>query len=524
MSNENQMYIEAAAADSITPAVMDYLGKAVNVFAPTPFEGLGLSVFDLAKSGMKTVTADNYQFEIPKMTDLLPHTRNVPSFGSETSLESVTNKLAVSVGVEAGAGFFSAGVKGYYERSNSRNAYTYYAYVKNSISFADIDLNNLNPEYFSDDFAADLGMLPGECTSGTYPQFAHFFEKWGLYFLRRCSLGGELDAFNAVSISNSTTLQSAAVDIDAQYNGVFYQGGFSSSVTDKQSWQTFSSSSRTNLYIQGGSLQTQSRIMGLNMLQPGSQSVEAFADWENSLPITPTPVDMYLAPIWNLQGDAARRNAIRQAAAQYVTTVTINTYVNYPGPGYSSGEQWDDNAAVYVNNVYTPPVSSVEGGFQVVVLDRLNPGAGPVSNKFYSYNPDNWQSTYEEMYQNMYNDVKEYDSNHILVFCSRQLFGGAFPTRDMANYFGDVLGVAQELNAWANSSGRKSSNGRVTVLFYVVGVPNLGYNKGSGFYGDLWEQNTIFRTARFLSGASVVLQEDNSAKIVSFQQKTALNE
>jgi hypothetical protein len=513
------MYIKAAEVGSIAPAVMDYLGKTVDVFAATPFQGLGLSVFDLSKSGMKTVTADNYTFEIPRMTDLLPHSRQVPSYGSETSVERVANKLAASIGVEGKAGFFSAGLKAKYEESNTSQSYTYYAYVKNSIAFADIDLNNLNPEYFSDDFANDLGSLPAECTSETYPQFARFFHKWGLYFLKRCSLGGELNAFNAVNAYKSTSLQSAELDLKAQYEGMFYSGKFSADVTDTQSWKTFSQYSQTTLYIQGGSLESQTRIMGLNMLEPGNNSVDAFANWTNTIPITPTPAEMYFDPIWDLQSDATKRNALREAARQYITTINFNTYVHYAGS--PAGEVWEDRVAVSVNNVYIPPSSTDAPGFQVMVLDRLNPDAGPVSNKLYTYDADNWQNTYEQMYQAMYNYVKSLDANHIVIFSSQHLYGGAFPTRDMADYFADVMGVSKELNTWANSEARKSSNGKITVLFYVVGVPNLGYNKGSGFYGNLFEEYGSFTTANFSSGASVVLEEDHSARIISFQQKTS---
>lgn len=512
---KEQLLQKAAQQKTLAPAIIDYLGTAVDVFAPTPAEGLGLSIFDFSKAETKTVEIAGIELDIPSIVNLLPNTKISQQAGAKTSVISVANEISASVGVEGRAGMFSAGIKASYSQSNTDSSEAYYAYMYESVSFAEMLLNTQDSKYFSDDFAKDLNALPSTLDKKGMQAYSQFFHKWGLYYLSHCGLGGELDTLNAVSKNNSTSTTTAQVDLSAQYQGLFYSGKFEASVTGSQSWQSFSSFSQTQFYITGGSPGAQGKILSLDPMKPSQTSVDAHVEWLNSLAMTPSPTQMYMRPISELAG--AKQSVMNEAASRYVTSVEFSTNLTYNGytsQGGGSGEEWSGQAAVYVNGSYVPPANVKNPGFQVTILDRLN-ASNIVANEFFGYDQSNWQNSYEQMYHEMLSFLQRYGNDNIVILASDEVYGGAYPTTEMQNYLNKILGVGATLEKWANNQGgRKSAHGEVTVLFYVVGVPNNGLNSGYGFYQGLFEYYGNSKTYSNINGASLLLNSDLKTTIV----------
>lgn len=493
---------------TIAPAIVNYLGTGVNVFAPTPIEGLGLSIFDFSKADTKVVGIDGLEVEIPTIVNLFPNPHFKKTSGSKTSMEAVSNELATSVGVKAGAGLFSGGIKGNFKASRKDATYGYYTYLYESIGYAEMRLSTYDPQYFSDDFAADLDALPATYSQESYPQFASFFEKWGLYFLDHSRLGGELDATNAVITSSNTSTYSAETDINAQYQGLFYSGSFDASVTGTQSWASFSEFSETQFYIEGGTPATQGAIAGINPLEPSQQTVDDHTAWLESLAKAPAPVHMQFQPIASLAGNKAQ--AMNEAAYVYITSVQFATELKVSSE-YAG--IWNGETSIHVNGVYIEPQESNQTGFQVVVLDRNNP-ATIVNNRFFSYDLDNWENTYEAMYNEMYSFLQPITDDNIVVFSSIGVILGAFPTPNMQNYFTNILGCGKALQMWANDKATiLSGGGVVTNLYYGVGVPNNGLGAGAAYYFDMYYEFKNYKVYRNLNGASLVLKSSGKTTI-----------
>ena len=498
----------AAEQGTITPAIIDYLGTGVNVFAPNPIEGLGLSIFDFSKAGTKMRDIGGIEVEIPSIVSLLPNPRYESTTGSSTSMESVSNDLAASVGVKGNAGMFSGGIKGSFKASRQDASYGYFTYLYETIGYAEMSLNSYDPQYFLDDFAADLDALPATYSQESYPQFAAFFEKWGLYFLGYAHLGGELDATNAVVTDSTTSTYSAQVDINAQYKGLFYSGSFESSVTASQSWASFSEKSETQFYIQGGTPATQGAIASINPLDPSQQTVDEHNAWLESLAESPAPINMQFQPIAILAGDKAQ--AMNEAANVYITSVQFATELTFDN---ETTGLWDGGTAVHVDGRYIAPAASNETGFQVVVLDRQNP-ATVVDNRFFSYDRDNWENTYEAMYNDMYSFLSPISDDHIVVFNSIGILLATFPTSNMQTYFTNVLGCGKALQQWSNDKATYTSGGGVVAhLYYGVGVPGNGIGAGSAYSYDMYGEFFSYTTYRNLNGASLVLKSSGKTTI-----------
>lgn len=506
----------AVEQGTITPAIVDYLGTSVDVFAKNPIAGLGLKVFDFSKAGVKPVSIDGVEIDIPEIVDLLPNSKINQTAGSKTSMDVVSNELAASMGVKGDAGLFSAGVKASFRTSNKSAAYAFYSYVYESISYAEMKLNSIDSKYFTDDFASDLNALPESFSQDNYPQFATFFEKWGLYYLFHSGLGGELDTTNAVATSDSTTTATAQVDLSAQYKGLYYAGSFDASVTASASWSVFSSESVTQAYIQGGSLEAQGKVLAINPLEPSDNTVNAHTDWLKSLSENPAPTQMYFKPISGLAG--SKKAAMDEAAHFYISSIQFASDLQFVKNTGSGGGTWNGGTAVYVNGVYERATSLENPGYQVLVLDRNQPSK-VIDNRFFSFQRDNWENTYEQMYHDMYQFLEPIGNDCIVVFNSFQMLGGAFPTPDMQNYFTNVIGTGKALQQWAdNSTVQQTGNGETVVVFDGTGIPNNGLGSGAGYFLGLFTPFYTVTTYRILNGATLVLGSNGKTEIMSAAQ------
>ncbi len=508
----NLLFEKAVEAGTITPAIVDYLGRGMNVLASTPGEGLLLKIFDWDKSGYKPVEADGKSFEIPEITSILPAPSSYTRQSSQTSISSISDKLTASMGISLkGYGCYSGGIKSNFEMSNTRDSQGYYAYYENNLMFGDIILDNESAQYFTDEFQNDLDALPETYDGSNFAPFGNFFDKWGLYFVSKCSLGGAVNAYNAVSIQSQTSLQSASVDLSAQYKGLFYQGSFDASVTGTSSWQVFSSDSETQLQVFGGSLKTQQALLGLDLLSPGPASVQAGESWADTIASNPYPLDIQSRPIYELAGD--KKDAINQASKDYLTSIQFNTSEHLVNPYHDT---YGGRSTVLVNNKLVIPTDTANPGFQVVVLQRQAP-VQIVSNEFYSYDLNNWQNTYETMYKEMAQNLEPYDESYIVVLCSVNLYTAVYPTPAFAHYLTDVLGVSADILAtWEKDSTAAYED--TSQLFYVAGIPNLGPGTASVLSQYMGRSEIVSQHVIATTGATITLKGDGSGQILSFQE------
>lgn len=499
--------------ETLVSAMVDYLGSTVDVFADNPQQGIGLSIFDYSKIPTREVIFNGEEVRLPVNVKLLPLPTFDVSSGSSTSMDSTSNAISASLGVKAGYGFFSAGAKAKFSASSNSASQFYYTYVYESIALGSLELLSWDPAYFSDDFKADLDALPANFSKDDYPQLARFLEKWGMYFVMACGLGGELDAFNSVAVNSSTTEISAQADLTAQYKGLLYSGEFDASITGSSSWSTFSKLSETQFHVEGGSAATQGKIVAMNPMEPSPKTVEANVEWLESLAEAPSPNQMRLKPISQLAGDKAM--ALEKAAETYVTAVEFNTSLNYHAPADTPWYgTWVGRGTVYVNGHFQQSPNVVDPGFQVVIVDRYDPSR-IVANEFFSYDDADWQLSYPTMYEEMMEFLNGFGNEHIVVLCSQEIRGGAFPTEAMQNYLVNVLGVADGVETWARSSGRQSNNGLSRTLFYAVGVPDSGFNSGAWFSKGFHESYNSYRSYRNQNGASIRLDSNLKSAIQS---------
>ena len=492
--------------NAFAPAAVAYLGMGVDVFAPSPTEGLvhQLAIFDFNKCGTKIVDIDrNLRVELPEIVNMYPTSAYQAHTGSTTSKTATSNQISIGVGVEAGYNMFSAGVNTKFTKSNSKKNFAYYTSHIEKIAMADISLNTRSEEYFSDEFLEDLNALPENAAGDNYENYAQFFRKWGLYFLTYGSLGGDLSAYNAVQSSDVTTTNSCEVNMKAQFNALFYSGGLSTSVTNSESWSVYSEYSTTEFYISGGSPEKQGAVVSVDPLKPSQASVDAHTEWLQSVAIYPSVTNLQFDPIWTLAG--SKRDAMKDAADRYVTAVGFHTNLNKD----NSPTVWSGLTAVYVNNEYHAPSQMDKPGFQVVIINRNDPNQ--ITNHFFGYDYDTWQASSVKMYNEMYEFLQGYNDQYTVVLAAQNMNTGAYPTAEMQNYLEYTLGVEKALMEWSRHENRTSNNGMQLLNFTVVSSPGVAYNEGAGFFFSAHWRDPMYIVLS--TGASVLLNGDGSPTI-----------
>lgn len=497
---------KAAALGTVTPAVIDYVGSGVDVWAPTPFDGLGLSLFDFSKCPTKTVTVGGQTITIPVIVDLLQTPGLVSNQFSSTSKTETSNEIAVEAGVKVKYGLFSGGANVAYKESNTTRNSVYYTNLVDEVSFADVLLNNLDPQYFATDFVNDLDGLPAAVDQSTYPLFGRFFAKWGIYYLNRCSLGGSLNAYNAVVINDNTNTNSSKSDISGQYDGLFVSGSFSASLTTSYSWATYSRESTTKIAITGGTPAEQAAVAHVDPLKPSLDTVAAYQNWLGTTATTPAVNRLKFNPIAELAGN--KRDQVSKAIGMYMTNVTINLdRKRKPNAIYF----WDGLGQIWLNDVHVPISDGTKPGFDVCIIDRKD--SAKVVTRFFGYTEANWQVEAPKMYLDLLNYLKTYDSNYTIVLCAQSMGNGACPPAEFVDYTTNVLGAGTAAKSWVQDTNM-SGDGLRSVCYMLISSPNIGNNAGASQFIDMYAYNPPATTFSYQGAATMVLEADYSARLI----------
>ena len=121
-----------------------------------------------------------------------------------------------------------------------------------------------------------------------------------------------------------------------------------------------------------------------------------------------------------------------------------------------------------------PADSGSETGFQAIVFARNDPGT-ILHNKYYSYDPATWQTSYPTMYTDMFTDLSAAtlaSEDNIVVLRSSSLMKECFPSGDFCNFLTETLGIeTSALNRWKFDVNSTSVGGMVDV--YLVAQPNV---------------------------------------------------
>lgn len=469
-------HLPALASDAARAAIVEYLGHGFDLFESSTFKSiLPTAIFDYSKCGTKKVTSGGVTYDIPSIVDFMPASSVDHQSGCHQTLVGIEETLAASVGIQGSYGLFNAGLKASFEKSSEYTADRLYAYRFTQVGLGTFTLDSQASEYFGDEFKSAIDTLPSTFTAANFPAFREFFNRFGVRYLTSFAAGGQLQMFNAVATTQSTSTQSGQADLNAQYEGLFVKGSFEASVTGSQSWKDFSKYSETVIKAQGGSMDSIAALTGVDPLSPSADTVSAYTGWVSSVATAAVPVQMGFSRISQLCGDKAA--AVDQAAQAYAAGIyfrTVYQYIQTPPTDFP-------NHAIYgtvsINGTMVTPSNppadpSTAYGFQAIVFAKDDPGT-ILHNKFYSYTPANWQTSYPDMYTAMYTDLSGANlqsENNIVILRSSNLLTRCYPSGDFYTYLLETLGISQDaFFNWRNLVMNSYPNELMDA--YVVGQP-----------------------------------------------------
>jgi hypothetical protein len=213
--------------------------------------------------------------------------------------------MSASVGIKGSYGGFSGEMKASYANEFQSNTRYSFAYIKQYIPLAYLELKDSAKNYLTAGFKQRVAQLPVSLGSDLSP-FEQFFQDFGIYYTSFIVIGGSVRFTSAVSKSSQLTVDDLSFSASAQYKAVTEVGSFGADVTGKAYWKNYLQSSQGHTYVEvSGGLDD--KISALQQAfdpdNPSSVSVNRFSDWSKSIAEDPGVVDFKLSPIWGLCGD-----------------------------------------------------------------------------------------------------------------------------------------------------------------------------------------------------------------------------
>ncbi|HLZ55727.1 MAG TPA: MAC/perforin domain-containing protein [Ktedonosporobacter sp.] len=453
----------------------NFVGQGFNIFGTYDANSFIKPLFNYADAPTHPITIDNIVYQVPVYVIHLPGGKTDYKSESGVSREEFQNSIATTAGVSASYGAFSGHMEASFSHQVTQSSE--YMYAHNTMYTWDGSLELVpDTKYLIGYFTEAVNHLPSVVTPENLHIFTDFFATYGVYYTRQVRMGASLEFYVAVSTTSSDDAQQVKVMLEAHYNGLFTKGSVSSSLEHTQEWKSYISTSVVSMTLTGGTTDTRAKLAGINLKEPSQDTVNAYNAWVETISANLDPVNFQLAPIWNLCGEKSA--VVHQAWEQFSSVMHPAMYIETTSPQSRPMVVSLTGKGDIVPT--TPPQYPL--GCMAAILDR-NDLLGPNSVKFsryYSINPDNWSATFQDMYNQVANDIRKsgFDNqNHVLVFAT---MGASVNCVPIENLYGLLIsaGAGKQLSTWVSNATAPGKPGGPNVCYILVGVLNQGQGKG----------------------------------------------
>ncbi len=467
------------------------VGHGFNIFGTLDERALVAPLFDYTAAPTHKILFLGQEYEVPDFIVLLANPDSYTEWKTCMTRDEYQSSLAAHVGANVSWGAFRGEMSADYvveQKNASEYAYAYYNHYR---PLGTVELKNVG-NYITEDFRNAVSALPATLTPANARAFLDFFEFWGVYYVRRATLGGRLKLLSSVLHTSELRKEEIDMAFEAHYKGLFASGSFDSSITSKQQWQRYKDFSRTTIRAQGGDASCTIQLEGLVPMQPGKDtSLKALQEWVRTLEARPALVDFALDGIWNLCG--SRRALVREAWEQ----LGRNLQPRLVARTFSALSAWP------IKHPIATPVITLErdiipaqppetpAGFQIVVVDggRLGARDAVLLNRFFTAPAvQQWGPVYTSMYDDMVAALQADPAltreGNLLIAAGFGIDRSMVPTAAAIQLFRSA-GADQRLDRWRRGSrpGKQHPDAGLYVGFplsYLL-VGFFGSMPGTGF-------------------------------------------
>jgi hypothetical protein len=475
------------------------LGQGFNIYGPYSDQSLLLPLFNFAATPTQTFRFQGQDYEIPSIVQGIENSRTISNEGSYASREGFQSAIAIFANVDASYGAFSGQLEAAYSNEYTSAAEYSYAFKNTYVQMGQLQLNP-DPKYLNPAFVAAVAKLPSTATPKNLGAFSDFFGQFGVYYTESVSLGASFEYYAAVNKASSEGTQTIWAMLQAQYDGAYLTGSVDTSVTSTQNWQNYSQNAYLTLITNGGDPQAAAVLQNLDPKNPSTATVAAYQTWLGTIGAHPAATNFKLAGIWNLCGD--KRDAVHDAWALYGAQMHPRLSIET-----ASGMLFNPPTVILGRQIKpaTPPATTA--GWQITILDRKNvlDDSGIKFNRYYTVDPDNWDSQYEQMYADMTRDIQAsgfFDNDHLLIAVSWGLDQDCVPTSDFYGLL-RACGGGKNLVYWENNFS-PGSDSDVWAVYALVGIIHEGPDTGiEGWGGPVFQQGVNITVGAYFYRLSV---------------------
>ncbi|MEL7488459.1 MAG: MAC/perforin domain-containing protein, partial [Pseudomonadota bacterium] len=377
--------------------------------------------------------------------------------------------FAAKASASVSYGFFSGQFEASYSSTTKTDVSYQFGMVESYHQQYSLDLINRNPaalaSWVKND--ADYQNVPDTFTTANRKLFFNFFDKYGLYYMSRVTVGARMFYSSTVRKEYQYSARDAAAKLSIEVKAVF---GASASASAE--WSKAGENWASQREVSVSSIGGDNSMM--NLLQPGfgGNFEEEYKAWLESADKKPAVIDFQLEPISEIF-DPAKRAAIQDAMKAYIEHKL-----------FVESKTGSCLVVVDGNEVLPAPAGSGRNlGYQLAALDRST--LKPVLAKSYAtfnYWPSDTARDFLDLYAEMLTDVAPFNtSDHIIVFTAFSNFAQTAPTPAFRTFL-ESCGAGFGLDSWI---GTRDSNRTISSCcalvhcnYAFVGIPGRG--KGAG--------------------------------------------
>ncbi len=426
---------------------------------------------DARKAKMIEISFFDKKFSIPEYVSFIFNPSAEVSEIRANDKQEYLNKLTAKAKIDTKFTFFKSQFEldfGMTDKTTTESSY-----LKKSI-VAHIAKLNLTEEnkFTNQTFLDAVSALPKEITAENLDKFVLFFEKFGLYYTKSITLGGNVNIFYKIDKSTKLNEKDIKAIIDAQV-GAVKTGSFNLTTDLKKKWEEQKSSFEINIKAAGGSSEYIQKMTAIDMKEMSEKSTSCYEDWAKSVNQFPSITSIELSPIYNLV-PADRYDVIRRAFELFMPQFNPALSLSVRSSSYILPVDLDriDRPIIKLNDqiLVADNVSRAKkdiSGYQVLILENLDGKLVPAYNHLFTIDLAHkyWSSIYKEFYDNMAAEIRKTNllvKNNILIVCSYNISINCCPTGDFCDLIIEC-GAGEKIRFWRSHC----NPGSMTGAYYV---------------------------------------------------------
>jgi len=463
----------------------NYVGQGFDILGSFNIsESVILPLLDPMKAGTIEFNFLGKDYILPSYIIPAENTDGIYWEDTAETREDIQNSFSVKAGVKARYGAFSAQVEAAYGSEFAQSSQFFYSYRNFFSHMAQLSINiDEAKKALSDRFLQACEELPKNADPENLQAFSDFFNEFGAYFVSKVALGASFQYYVALSKVSKMRKEDISASVKLEFNALTFGGGISSEVKNTEEWKSYSSNRHVNITVTGGDPAYIARLGSMNPNDPSSATVALYDLWAQSIDSNPAIANFSLNGIWDLIPDENKSNAALQAFESMQLSFRPRLFIE------TSAERGICPTVVLQSPLIPETPSKYPLGYQLIVLDRtkISPD-GVLLNRYYCVPEDSLYEQFEDMYDQMMNDIKygNFNTNkYVLIFVSYGWSSNAPPNSTIYPFLISAGGGSKLIN-WVEYADPGSSMDAHTGTYILVGIPQMGNGTGVENFSSGW--------------------------------------